>query len=65
MTYVHPRFEELQEKRVLVVECLRARSPAFVREGQAERFYIRAGASTVELTMSQFQDYARRHFAMA
>lgn len=62
MMYIHPRFEDLKDKRVLVIDCWPARSPAFVKDGHAERFYIRAGASTAELTMSQLQEYARSRF---
>jgi predicted HTH transcriptional regulator len=62
MMYVHPRFEDFEGSRVMVVECWPARSPVFVKDGSVERFYIRAGASTAELTASQAQEYAQRHF---
>ena len=38
MMYIHPRFEDLQEKRVLVVECWPARSPAFVKDNGTSDF---------------------------
>lgn len=62
MMYIHPRFEDLQDKRVLVVECWPARSPAFVKDNGVERFYIRAGASTAELSISQLQEYSKQRF---
>jgi len=62
MMYIHPRFEDLQDKRVMVVECWPARSPVFVKDSGIERFYIRAGASTAELTMSQVQEYTKQRF---
>jgi predicted HTH transcriptional regulator len=65
MMYIHPRFEDLQDKRVMVVECWPARSPVFVKDSGVERFYIRAGASTAELTMSQVQEYAKQRFRPA
>jgi hypothetical protein len=62
MMYIHPRFEDLQDKRVMVVDCWPSRSPVFVKDSQAERFFIRAGASTAELSMSQVQEYAKQRF---
>jgi hypothetical protein len=62
MMYIHPRFEDLQDKRVMVVDCWPARSATFVKDGVVERFYIRAGASTAELPMSQAQEYAKQRF---
>jgi predicted HTH transcriptional regulator len=65
MIYIHPRFEDLHERRVMVVDCWPARSPAFVKDNSVERFYIRAGASTAELSMSQVQEYSKRRFGPA
>jgi hypothetical protein len=65
MMYIHPRFEDLQDKRVMVIDCWPARSPVFVKDGGAERFYIRAGASTAELSMSQVQEYTKQRFKPA
>ncbi len=60
--YVHPRFDDYQESRVLVVQCDAARNPAFVRDGQVERFFVRTGPSTTELSASQTQQYLRERF---
>lgn len=65
MMYIHPRFEDLQDKRVMVIDCWPSRSPVFVKDSGAERFYIRAGASTAELSMSQVQEYAKQRFKPA
>ncbi len=65
MMYIHPRFEDLQDKRVMVIDCWPSRSPVFVKDSGAERFYIRAGASTAELSMSQVQEYAKQRFKSA
>jgi hypothetical protein len=62
MTYLHPRFEDYQGKRAMMVECWPAKSPVFVKDGQVERFYIRTGPSTTELTASQTQVYIRERF---
>ncbi|MGV6817712.1 MAG: RNA-binding domain-containing protein [Thiotrichales bacterium] len=62
MMYLHPRFDEYKNTRVLAVECLPAKSPVFVRDGNHERFYLRTGASTTELQGSQMQEYINRRF---
>ncbi len=62
MAYVHPRFDEYDGKRVMVVDCWESRSPVFVKDGDIERFYIRTGPSTVELTASQTQDFIKQRF---
>ena len=55
--YIHPRFEDRDEARVLAVECLPSNSPAFVKDGGSDRFYTRTGAATTELSASQTQQY--------
>lgn len=62
MMYIHPHFEDYEGVKVLAVECSPSRSPAFVKDGQQERFYIRMGASSPELTASQTHDYIRERF---
>jgi predicted HTH transcriptional regulator len=63
MLYLHPRFENYQDERVLVVECRRSRSPVFVKDGNVGRFYIRTGATTTELTASQIQQFTKQRSA--
>lgn len=63
MIYVDPRFEDYQGKRVLVVDCSESRSPVFVRDGTVERFYVRTGASTTELTGNEMQSYILKRFS--
>ena len=60
--YVHPRFEDRDDHRVLVVECTPANSAAFVKDGGAEVFYIRTGAATTALSASQTQAYIAQRF---
>jgi hypothetical protein len=62
MMYVHPRFDDNEGKRVCIVECQPARSPAFVKDTAIERFYIRSGPSTAELTGRQVMDYVQQRF---
>ncbi len=60
--YIHPRFEDRDEVRVLVVECWPSNSPAFVKDGSTDRFYTRTGAATTELSASQAQQYIAQRF---
>ncbi len=62
LMYIHPRFEDRDEARVLVVECWPSNSSAFVKDGGAERFYIRTGAATTELSATQMQQYVGQRF---
>jgi predicted HTH transcriptional regulator len=59
---VQPRFDEHDGARVLVVECSRSQSPVFVKDGVAERFFVRYGPSTQELTGATAQEYIKQRF---
>jgi len=62
MTFLHPRFEDYDGKRVFVVECSAGKSPVYVKDGKVERFYVRTGPSTTELTASQIQAFIKQRF---
>ena len=62
MLYIHPHFDEYDDKRVLVVDCQPARSPVYLKEGSEERFYIRSVAATIELKGGQAQDFIAQRF---
>ena len=49
----------------LVFECSPSRSPVYLKDGNTERFFVRTGAATTELTMSQARDYVRERFREA
>lgn len=59
---VHPRFDDFGEVRALMVDCKPAKVPAYVKDGAVERFFVRYGPSTHELTGSQAQDFIRQRF---
>ena len=61
--YIDPVFEEYDGQRVLRVDCSPSKSAVFVKDDNIERFYIRTGASTAELTASQTQDFIRQRFS--
>lgn len=60
--YVEPRFEDYKGARVLVVECQPGRSPAYLRDGNKEHFYVRTGCCTTELDMSETQRFISERF---
>lgn len=60
--YVHVRFEDYKDEKAMVIEVLPARSPAFVKDGNSEKFYVRTGASTSELLPSEIDRFSRDRF---
>ncbi|HBY96387.1 MAG: DUF262 domain-containing protein [Ardenticatenaceae bacterium] len=62
MQFIHARFEDYDSCRVMVIECSKARTPVFVKDGNMERFYIRTGPSTTELSASQTQEYIKQRY---
>ena len=62
MPFLHARFEDYKGCRVMVIECSKARTPVFVKDGNIERFYIRTGPSTTELSASQTQEYIKQRY---
>jgi hypothetical protein len=62
MTGMHIHFEEYEDNRVFVVRCRRSSSPVFVKDNGTERFYVRTGPSTSELSASQTQSYVSERF---
>lgn len=62
LPYVHPHFEDLDGKRVLTVRCERGPKPAFVKDGALQRFYVRGGNATAELSGPSIPDYVRSRF---
>jgi hypothetical protein len=59
---LHPQFMDYEGKRVLVVKCDPAKSPAYLKEGKAEYFYIRTSGTTTELPASRIHDYIKQRF---
>ncbi len=62
MTSIHAHFDDHDNSRVLVVKCRKSPTPIFLKDGDYERFYIRTGPSTTELSASQTQEYIRQRF---
>ena len=59
MTCTDIRFEDCEDKRIMVVKCRKASKPIFYKEkgSETEAFYVRTGPSTTQLSASQTQDY--------
>ena len=62
MTRIHLHFEDYHDCRVLVARCSRSPVPVFVKDEQLERFFIRTGPATTELTVQQAHNYLTRNF---
>jgi len=62
LPYVHPHFEDEDDERVLVIRCEKGPKTAFVKDGSAQRFYVRGANATVELSGSSLMDYVKAHF---
>lgn len=62
VTHMRLHFEDYDDNQVMVVECGKAPGAVFVKDGNVERFYIRTGPSTTELSASQTQDYIKQRF---
>ncbi|MCR4317702.1 MAG: DUF262 domain-containing protein [Planctomycetes bacterium] len=62
MTVLHPRFEDKDDCRVMVIKCDKSPTPVYVKDEKVERFYIRTGPSTVELAASQTAEFIQHHF---
>jgi predicted HTH transcriptional regulator len=60
--YVHPRFEDQEGGRVLVVRCEAGPRAAFLKDGQLQKFFVRGGNATAELQGPAITDYVRQRF---
>ncbi len=63
MMYIHSKFRDYEGHRVLSVECSPANSAVYLKDGNTERFFLRTGASTSELTGRQIEDYLKQKFS--
>ena len=61
-TTMHANFDDFEDGRVLVVHCQKSRNPVYLSDGNEEHFYVRTGPSTVQLSMSQTQEYIKQRF---
>ena len=62
MTAMNIHFDDYKDTRVMVIRSKRSSVPVYVKDENIERFYIRTGPSTTELTLSQAQSYIKQRF---
>ena len=62
MILIHTSFQEYEGHRILVATCDRSPSPFYVMKSNAERFYVRTGPATNELTAGSLVDYIGTRF---
>ena len=61
--YLHANFVDHEGERVLSVRCDRARSAVYVIFENEERFYIRTGPSTTQLSTKKAVEYIGQRFS--
>jgi hypothetical protein len=62
LPYVHPHFDEQDGQRILVIRCDKGPKAAFVKDGSLQRFYVRGGNATAELSGASITDYVKQRF---
>jgi hypothetical protein len=62
MTNLHAHFDDHNDCRVMVVKCRRSPTPVYLKDGDVERFFIRTGPSSTELSASQTHEYIKQRF---
>ena len=62
VTNLHPSFDDRNDCRVMVIKCHKSQTPVFLKDGDIERFYIRTGPSTTELSASETQEHIKHYF---
>ncbi len=62
LPYVHPHFEDEDGERVLSIKCEKGPKPAFLKDGKEQRFFVRGGNATAELSGLSITDYVKQRF---
>ncbi len=62
LPYVHTDFEEYKGQRVLAIRCEKGPKAAFVKDGVAQRFFVRGPNATAELVGASVTDYVKQRF---
>ena len=62
MTLIHTSFYDFENSRVLVANCQRSPTEVYVRDGNVQRFYVRTGPATTELTGSNMVEYITQRY---
>jgi hypothetical protein len=62
MSFIHIHFDDFNSHRILIVECSPAVKPVYLKDGDKERFFIRTGPSTTELSTKDAIEYIKERF---
>ena len=62
LPYVHAHFDDQDGQRIFAVRCEKGPKAAFVKDGGLQRFFVRGGNATVELTGASVTDYVKQRF---
>lgn len=60
---IHPRFEDYDGVRVLVVECWAGQAPAYLKHDGRGVLYVRDGTTTIELSDERKEAFIAERFA--
>ena len=60
--FMHANFDDYEDGRVLVIRCGEAPIPVYVKDGNGERFYVRTGPSTTELSVKLALEYIGQRY---
>jgi hypothetical protein len=62
LPYVHPEFVEHDGETILSVRCERGPKAAFVKDGNVQKFFVRAANATAELAGTSMLEYTTARF---
>lgn len=62
MSFIHIHFDDLNSHRIMIAECSPAVKPVYLKDGDKERFFIRTGPSTTELSTKDAIEYIKERF---
>ncbi len=63
VSYIRMTFEDYEGARVMRVGCEPSNRPVYVKEGNSEKFYIRTGPATTDLSISDATAYISDRFS--
>lgn len=59
---LHANFDDYDDVRVMVVRCERSPFPIYLEDGNIQRFYVRTGPATTELSLEEAHSYINHRF---
>lgn len=62
MLNIKPGFHDYKGERIFLIDVKPSKVPVYLKKGNEEEFYIRAGGSSASLTPSQMMDYIKQRF---